>query len=316
MQLSRKGEHTLKKQAEAVSAAPSGTQISKGTNILLNILFVIIAILCIYPLILVLMVSLTDEMTIITNGYSIFPKQFSLTAYQYIFENIMTVVKAYGVSILTTLVGGLLGLVIMAMYAYPLARDDFKYRSPFNVICVITMLFSGGLVPTYMVFVKVLGLKDNILALILAQLFSAFYVMIIRTFFKTNVPKSLIEAAQIDGAGEYYTFFRIVLPLAKPALATVLMFSMLNYWNDWYFPLLYITSPDKYNLQYLMYQMQSKIASLITASSAGATIDISSIPSETARMAMAIVAIGPIVLAYPFFQKYFEKGITLGATKE
>ena len=202
----------------------------------------------------------------------------------------------------------------MALYAYPLSRDDFKYRSAFNVICVITMLFSGGLVPTYMVFVKVLGLKDRILALILAQLFSAFYVMIIRTFFKTNVPKSLIEAAQIDGAGEYYTFFRIVMPLAKPALATVLMFSMLLYWNDWYFPLLYITSPDKYNLQYLMYQMQSKIASLITASSAGATIDIKNIPSETARMAMAIIAIGPI--AYPFFQKYFEKGITLGATKE
>lgn len=232
MQLSREEEYTLKKQAEAVGAASSGTQISKGTNILLNILFVIIAIICIYPLILVLMVSFTDEMTIIEKGYSIFPAKFSLTAYTYIFENIMTVVKAYGVSIFTTLVGGLVGLIIMALYAYPLSRDDFKYRSAFNVICVITMLFSGGLVPTYMVFVKVLGLKDRILALILAQLFSAFYVMIIRTFFKTNVPKSLIEAAQIDGAGEYYTFFRIVMPLAKPALATVLMFSMLLYWND------------------------------------------------------------------------------------
>lgn len=315
----------MKANTKKTNAAPdrgevlstvSGTQISKSTNVLLNLMFIIISILCLYPLVLVLMVSFTDELSITTAGYSIFPSKFSLSAYEYIFDNISAVGRAYLVSIFTTLVGGIVGMLFMALYAYPLARDDFKYQNVFNVIVVITMLFSGGLVPTYMVYVKVLHLKDNLMSIILMSLFSAFYVMIIRTFYRTNVPKSLIEASHIDGGGEYFTFFRIVLPLAKPALATVLLFSMLVYWNDWYGPLLYISDTKLYNLQYLMYQMQTKIASLVTASANGGSVNLADIPSETARMAMAIVAIGPIVLAYPFFQRYFQKGITLGATKE
>lgn len=299
-----------------VESTVTGVQIKKSTNFILNVFFIILSVLCIYPLILVLMVSFTDEMSIPTYGYSIFPHVFSLSAYEYIFTNFSAIGRAYAVSIGVTLVGGGLGLMIMALYAYPLARDDFKYKGVFNLLAVITMLFSGGLVPTYMVYVRVLHLKDTYMALILMSLFSAFYVMIIRTFYRTNVPKSLIEAAQIDGSGEFYTFFKIVFPLAKPALATVLMFSMLVYWNDWYGPLLYITKTDHYNLQYLLYNMQSKIASLVAASSHGGSVDLTNIPSETARMAMAIVAIGPVVLAYPFFQRYFQKGITLGATKE
>ncbi|MBE6022283.1 MAG: carbohydrate ABC transporter permease [Cellulosilyticum sp.] len=294
----------------------TGVQIKKSTNILLNIFFIILAILCMYPLVLVLMVSLTDEISIPTYGYSIIPKEFSLSAYEYIFGNFGAIGKAYLVTIGCTVFGGILGLLIMAMYAYPLARDDFKQKSLFNLIAVITMLFSGGLIPTYMVYVRLLGLKDNYLAIILPSLFSAFYVMIIRTFYRTNVPKSLIEAAQIDGSSEYYTFFKIVLPLAKPALATVMLFSMLVYWNDWYYPLLYITKSDHYNLQYLLYNMQKKVDSIVAASGRGGAVDLSNIPTETARMAMAIVAIGPIILAYPFFQRYFQKGITLGATKE
>lgn len=299
-----------------MESAVTGIQIKKSTNIILNIFFIILAVLCIYPLILVLMVSFTDELSIPTYGYSIIPHVYSLSAYQYIFKNFAAIAHAYAVSIGVTLFGGGLGLVIMAMYAYPLARDDFKYKGLFNVLAVITMLFSGGLVPSYMVYVKVLHIKDTYTALVLMSLFSAFYVMIIRTFYRQNVPKSLIEASHIDGGGEFFTFFRIVFPLAKPALATVLMFTMLVYWNDWYGPLLYVVTPEHYNLQYLLYQMESKIASLATLSQSGQSIDVSSIPSESARMAMAIVAIGPIVLAYPFFQRYFQKGITLGATKE
>ncbi len=291
-----------------------GIQISKTANAIWNVIFFITAIMCVYPLLLVLAVSFTDETQIAMAGYTIFPEKISFAAYAFIAKNMLAITRAYGITIIVTLVGSLLGLLIMALYAYPLSRDDFKYKGFFNFIAVVTMMFSGGLVPIYMVYVRVLGLKDNILALILTGLFSAYYVMIIRTFYRQNVSKSLIEAAQIDGAGEFKIFFQIVLPLAKPALATVLMFSMLVYWNDWYSPLLYITKMELYNLQYLMYQVQAKIANLTRiANSAEAVKDI---PSEAARMAMAIVAIGPIILCYPFFQRYFEKGITLGGVKE
>lgn len=299
-----------------VESTVTGVQIKKSTNIIFNIFFIILATACMYPLLLVFMVSFTKEVSIPMYGYRIIPKEFSLSAYEYIFNNFSAIGRAYCVSIGVTVVGGVLGLLIMALYAYPLARDDFRQKAFFNLVAVITMLFSGGLIPTYMVYVRVLGLKDNYLALVLPSLFSAFYLMIIRTFYRTNVPKSLIEAAQIDGGSEYYIFFKVVLPLAKPALATVLMFSMLVYWNDWYYPLLYITKVDHYNLQYLLYNMQMKVDSLVMASSHSGATDLTKIPTETARMAMAIVAIGPVILAYPFFQRYFQKGITLGATKE
>ncbi len=292
----------------------SSIQITKTSNAIWHIVFVILSIICIYPMLLVFMVTITDETTIALEGYKLLPSKYSMAAVNYIFTNGKAILNAYGVSIFCTVFGGLLGVAIMALYAYPLARDDFKYRRIFNLIAVITMLFSGGLVPTYMVFVKVLHLKDTIGALVLMNLFSAFNVMIIRTYYRTSISKSLIEAAQIDGAGEFKTYFKIVMPLSKPVIATMLMMVMLVYWNDWYGPLLYIDSEKLYNLQYLIYQLESKIANL--AKMAGNPELVKNVPSETARMAMAIVAIGPIVLAYPFFQRYFEKGITLGATKE
>jgi len=298
-----------------VDDTETGIQISKPADFVLNVIFIIIAFACIYPLLLVFAVSFTDETTLTNAGYSILPTKLSLSAYAYILKNISAIGGAYAVSIFVTVIGSVIGLIVMALYAYPLSRDDFKYKGIFNVIIVITMLFSGGLVPMYMVYVKVLHLKNSLGALILLYLFSAFYVMIIRTFYKTNVSNSLIEAAQIDGAGEFLIFFKIVVPLAKPALATIMMFSMLVYWNDWYGPLLFINDTKLYNLQYLMYTVQAKISNLSMIAKGG-QINLNDIPSETARMALAIVAIGPIILAYPFFQRYFEKGISLGATKE
>lgn len=293
----------------------SGIQISTSANILLNIFFIIVAIMCLYPLLLIFAVSFTDEITLTNSGYMLIPQKFSLTAYAYIFKNIVSIVKAYGVTIFVTAVGSISGLFIMALYAYPLSREDFRFRGAFNLLAVITMLFQGGLVPQYMVYVNLLHLKDNLGALILYYLFTAFYVMIIRTFYKQNVSKSLIEAAQIDGASEFKIFFTIVMPLAKPALATIMMFSMLVYWNDWYAPMLFITKTELYNLQYLMWSVQSRIANLAMITKGG-SVNLQDIPSETARMALAIVAIGPVILSYPFFQKYFEKGITLGGVKE
>ena len=292
----------------------SSIQISKTSNVIWHITFIILAAMCIYPMLLVLMVTITDETTIALEGYKLFPSKYSISAITYILNNGSAILNAYGISIFCTVVGGLIGVAIMALYAYPLARDDFKYRTFFNLIAVITMLFSGGLVPTYMVYTNVLHLKDSIWSLVLMNLFSAFNVMIIRTYYRTSISKSLIEAAQIDGAGEFKTYFKIILPLSKPVIATMLMMVMLVYWNDWYGPMLYIDNEKLYNLQYLMYQLESKIANL--ARMAGNPDLVKSVPSETARMAMAVVAIGPIVLAYPFFQRYFEKGITLGATKE
>ena len=294
-----------------------GTQIKPSTNIILNIFFIIIAILCMYPLFLVLAVSFTDEAVIRLSGYHLIPKQFSLDAYKFVLKNGSVIARGYFNTIVITFVGSVIGLLIMAMYAYPLARDDFKYKGVFNFIAVFTMLFNGGMVPQYIIMTNVLHLKDKMFALILLWIFSAYYVMIIRTFFRTNVPKSLIEAAQIDGAGEFYTFFKIVMPLAKPALATIFLFSMLQYWNDWYGPSLYIISEKKYNLQYLMYRIEQNIQALARMGGQGNVAkELANLPSESARMAMAVLGIGPLLLAYPFFQRYFERGITLGATKE
>lgn len=293
-----------------------GTQIKRSTDIILNVFFIIVAIACLYPLFLVLGVSLTDEMAIRLHGYHLIPKQFSLEAYKFVLKNGTAVARGYLNTIIVTLVGSTLGLFIMAMYAYPLSRDDFKYKGIFNFIVVFTMLFNGGMVPHYIIYVNVLHIKDKLIALVLLWIFNAFYVMIIRTFYKSNVPKSLIEAAQIDGAGEFYIFFKIVMPLAKPALATVFMFSMLVYWNDWFGPYLYIMSEKKFNLQYLMYRIEQNIQMLARISGVPDPSAIANLPSEGARMAMAIVGIGPVILAYPFFQRYFERGITLGATKE
>ncbi len=293
-----------------------GTQIKKSTDIILNIFFILVSAACLYPLFLVLAISFTDEATIRLSGYNLIPKQFSLEAYKFVFKSGSAVFRGYFNTIVITLVGSVVGLVIMGMYAYPLARDDFKYKGIFNFIVVFTMLFNGGLVPSYIIYVNVLHLKDKMMALILLWIFNAFYVMIIRTFYRSNVPKSLIEAAQIDGAGEFYTFFKIVMPLAKPALATVFMFSMLIYWNDWFGPQLYIVTESKFNLQFLMYRIEQNIQMLPTLAGMPDPSVIANLPSEGARMAMAVVAIGPVILAYPFFQRYFEKGITLGATKE
>ncbi len=308
-------EGFFKRKKENISVnEDKSIQISKTSNLIWHIVFILLSIICIYPMLLVLMVTMTDETTVALEGYKLFPSKYSLSAVKFIMTNSSAILNAYGVSIFCTVVGGLIGVLIMALYAYPLARDDFKYARVFNLIAVITMMFSGGFVPAYIVYTKILYLKDTIWALVLMNLFSAFNVMIIRTYYKTSISKSLIEAAQIDGASEFRTYFKIVLPLSKPVIATMLMMVMLVYWNDWFGPMLYIDSEELYNLQYLMYQLESKIANL--SKMAGNPELVKNVPSETARMAMAIVAIGPIILAYPFFQRYFEKGITLGATKE
>ncbi len=293
------------------------TKISRKADFALNIIMLLCTIACVLPLLIVFSASITEEKTVTMYGYSLIPRNLSLESYKYIFKNIGVVLRAYGVTMLVTVVGSTMSLVIIALYAYPISRKDFKYRGLFTFIVFLTMLFNGGLVPWYMVYVNVLHINDTLMALILPYLMTPLYVLIMRTFFMTSIPDGIIEAAKIDGAGELQTFVRIVLPLAKPALATIGLFNVLTYWNDWYAPLLFINNEKLFNLQYLMYRVDKAIMYL--SNNAGsinnATQIMANLPSQTARMAMAVIAIGPIILAYPFFQKYFVEGLTIGSIK-
>jgi putative aldouronate transport system permease protein len=291
---------------------------SKLTNFLLNIIFSIYVVFCIFPLLLVFMVSITNDNTISLNGYSIFPKKISFYAYQYIFSDSTQLVRSYIITIVVTIIGTIVSLLITSLYAYPLSKKDFKHKNFFAFIVYFTMLFNGGLVPWYMVYSKFLNLKDTIWVLIIPLLITPFYLLMMRTFFSTTIPDSITESAKIDGAGEYRIFFGIILPLSKPVLATVAMFNTLGYWNDWYTSLIFISDNKTVSLQFLMYKIMNMINYLADISSkngAQNTQTIANLPTQTVRMAMCILAIGPIVLAYPYFQKYFIKGLTIGAVK-
>ncbi len=291
--------------------------ISKITNVILNVIFILATATCLIPLLLVIGISITDENSIMQFGYSIFPKVVSFKAYEYIYKVKELVFNAYGLTILVTVVGTVVSTLITTLYAYAISRKEFTYRKFFTYFLLITMIFSGGMVPWYVVCVKFLHINNTIFALLLPYLINGFYVIIMRTFISTNVPDSVIESARIDGSGELRTFFQIVIPLAIPGIATVALFTTLVYWNDWWLPLMLIVDSKLYNLQYLLYKLMSNIEALarLSSSISSTSSEISSLPSQGARMAMCIISIGPIILAYPFFQKYFIKGLTIGAVK-
>jgi putative aldouronate transport system permease protein len=270
------------------------------------------------PLVLLIAASLTEETTLAIKGYSFIPPKLTTYAYEYIFKNTPQVLTAYGISIFVTVAGTILSVLVMSLYAYPLSRRDFKYRNFFSFYMIFTMIFNGGLVATYLIGVHVLHFKDNLFGLIFPFLMNAFWVIILRTFYQTNVPDSLLESAKIDGAGDFTTFFQIVFPLALPGIATIALFAMLQYWNDWFLASIYINSPNLAPLQYLLYQLQTSMQYLLQNSSnmgSRAADVMSKMPSEAARMAMVVIGVGPIVFTFPFFQKYFVKGLTVGAIK-
>lgn len=286
-------------------------------QIIMSALFIFIALVCVIPVVLVLIISLTDQSSINTYGYSFFPKQWSLDAYRYIWSSARhTILSAYGITIFTTVIGTVAGVLIVALYAYPISRNDFKYRNTFAFISFFTMLFSGGMVSWYMVCTSMLHLGNTVWALILPGVMNSWYVVILRTFFATSIPPSVIESAKIDGAGEYIILFRLVMPLSLPGLATIALFFTLRFWNDWYNALMFITDDRLRNLQFLLQSMLSKIQML--SESDGNTYAVESIreiPSDSVRMALCMIAAGPILIVYPFFQKYFIQGLTVGAVK-
>jgi putative aldouronate transport system permease protein len=284
---------------------------------LLHLLFMIVAGTMILPLILVFMVSITDETTILRDGYSFFPKHLSYQAYHYLFLDSMTIIRAYGVTIYATVVGSIGGLLLTSLLAYPISRNDLPFRKSLSFFIFFTLLFNGGLVPWYLVFTQIFNLKDTIWALIVpGLLLNGFFVLIMRTFFQTTIPIAVIESAYMDGAGELRIFFQIVLRLSTPVLATIGLFVTISYWNDWFNSLVFINDYRYYSLQYLLNKILLNIQFLAqnTQNNNSAQL-MAQLPTETVRMAMAIIGVGPIVFAYPFFQRYIVKGLTVGAVK-
>lgn len=286
---------------------------SKIVNIILHAIFIMLLLCCILPVILVIIISFTDQAWIDMNGYSFFPSKLSLSAYNYIFTQGGNILNAYKVTILSTVIGTIISVLSIALYAYPLSRPDLKFKKFFTFFVFFTMLFNGGLVSWYIITTKYLGLKNSFIGLILPLAMNAWYVIIMRTFFKSSVPLALIEAGKIDGAGEFRILAQIVLPIAVPAVATIALFQTLAYWNDWWHPMLLINDRNLYNLQLLLQIMMQNIQNI---ASGGAELrEGADIPTDAVRMALCVVAMGPILIAYPFFQKYFIQGLTVGSVK-
>ncbi|WP_248930786.1 carbohydrate ABC transporter permease [Paenibacillus hamazuiensis] len=286
------------------------------TQWIIHAIMIILSCMCIFPFLLLIISSITDEKSIIHYGYSFFPREISFSAYQYLVKDSAKMLRALGITVVVTVVGTAVSLLITALLAYPLSRKDMPLSNPLSFLVFITMLFNGGLVPTYLVYTQFLHMKNTIWALIVpGLLLNAFYVMLMRTFFSNSIPGAIIESAKIDGASEFRIFCQMVLPLSLPVLATVGLFQTIHYWNDWYNGLIYLTDSKLYSLQNLLNRILMDIEFLKRADSSYGAQDTTSIPTETARMAMAVLGIIPIILTYPFFQKFFVKGLTIGAVK-
>lgn len=278
-----------------------------------TLIIILFALVCLVPFILVISSSFTSETSIIQNGYNLWPKEFSLDAYKLLFAS-HTIGPAYGVTIFVTVVGTVLSMLITSGAAYALSCQQFYHRNKITFFIYFTMLFSGGLVPTYLWITKYLHLTDSVWALILPSLVNPWNLLLLRNFFK-GIPDSLAESARIDGANDIVILFKIILPISLPGLATIGLFYALAYWNEWYKALLYIRDSSKYPLQYLIMQIQRNIQYVQQNAAVGGTTTEGIVPAYSSQMATAVMTMGPIVLLYPFVQKYFVTGLTVGSVK-
>ncbi|MEC0092411.1 carbohydrate ABC transporter permease [Paenibacillus macquariensis] len=285
---------------------------------IINIIMLLFTLFCVMPFWLLFSASLTDDMEIVRSGYAFFPEKISFTAYSYLWNSSTEIFRAYSITIITTVVGTVLGLTLTAMLAYPLSRIEMPFRNTLAFYVFFTMLFNGGLVPTYLMYTNYFDLKNTMLALIIpGLLMNGFFIILMRTFFATSIPKAIIESAYIDGAKEGVIFYRIVLPLSTPVLATVGLFYTIQYWNDWFNGLIYLTDSKYYSLQNLLNRILLDVQFLQTSTQLGSQSAgiAANIPLASMRMAMAAIGVIPLLIAYPFFQKYFVKGLTIGAVK-
>jgi multiple sugar transport system permease protein/putative aldouronate transport system permease protein len=273
----------------------------------------IFSIFCIVPFILLVSSSLSDEKAVQTTGFVLFPKEFSLFAYKVIFQD-NAIFNAYKTTIIFTVLGTVLCLILTSAMAYALSVKTFTHRNKIAFFVYFTMLFNGGLIPSYLLIAKYLGLRDNILVYILPVLINPFNMFLLRNFFK-QIPDSLAESAKIDGANDIYILYKIILPLAKPALATIGLFYGLGFWNEWFTATLYIDNKDLYSLQYLIMKVLREVDFMNQMNEMQGVMANYVVPTNTARMATAVVTVGPIIFVYPFIQKYFVKGLVVGAVK-
>lgn len=293
--------------------------VSAGTEAVMNVVLALFSLCCIIPFIFVVIISFSSEESIRTIGYSFWPMAWSTDTYAYAFEKLPQIWRSFFNSVLITGIGTVLSTLICVLYSYALYRPDFKYRNFFNFFSFFVMLFGGGLVPTYIISKQVLDLSENYAALIVPLLVSPFNIIVMRTFFKSSVPLELIEAATIDGSGEYSTLFRIVLPIAKPGIATIALLNALAYWNDWFQSLLYIRQNKVLQpLQALLMELHNNVEYLnrmIGQMGTAAIMEAQRAPNQTLRMALVVMIVVPIACAYPFFQRYIVAGLTIGSVK-
>lgn len=295
-------------------------RVSAKWNVIFSILLIFCAMMVILPMALMVVVSFSSSESIKKAGYTFWPQEWSLEGYRYLLEMGDQILRSYRITIIYSVVGTVLGLLIMMMFAYVISQRNFRYSRFLTWMLFFTMLFSGGLVPSYILNVRYYHLKDTIWILILPGLVSAYMVIILRTFIRTAIPDGLFDAAKIDGAGHFTIFFKIVVPLSKAGIATVALFTFIAKWNDWFIGMLYVDNPNLVPLQTLLTKLQSSIDFLKQNTQAASGPDglrlLKSLPSTNLRMACTVIAVVPVLFAYPFFQRYFVNGMTVGSIKE
>ncbi len=292
-------------------------RIKAPTNLAFNAVMLFFALACFLPFVVVFLISITDENSIKQLGYQLIPRDFSLQAYKFLWNERSQILNALLMSATVTAIGTTVGVLLTTVLGYVMSRPDYKLKGFLTWMVFIPMIFNGGMVASYVINVQLLQFKNGLHALILPLLVSSFNVVISKTFFRTTIPDSIVESAKIDGAGQLLIYSKIVLPISKPVLATLALFLSFGYWNDWFLSMLYITNTKMYTLQYLLQQIVMNIEFLAKTPGVGASAQeyIKSMPRESARMAIAVLIVMPIAMAYPFFQKYFISGLTIGAVK-
>ena len=291
--------------------------IKQPTNIAFSTVFILLALITFLPLVFVFIISISSEASVAQNGYSFFPTEFSSESYAYLWQSKDYIGRAFLNSVGLTVAGTLLGLVLISTMGYALSRPNYYLKSLYTVMIFIPMLFSGGLVATYMINTQVYHLKNTYWALLLPGACSTFYIIIMRTFFQTTVPDSIIESGKIDGASQLRIFTQLVLPISLPVIATIGLFLTFNYWNAWYGAMLYIDSNHRelYTLQYVLISIEKNISFMARNEEHFTEDALRNLPSETMRMAIVMVVVIPIACSYPFSQRYFVSGLTIGAVK-
>ena len=283
-------------------------------NIISYSLLIIMSLICVVPFIMILSGSFTDNHTILTEGYSLLPRDFTLSAYKTVFKAPEDILQAYKMTFYYTGLGTFLGLMMITLTAYVISRKEFKYRNTVSFIIYFTSIFGGGIIPWYLMYTQVLGLKGSTIAIWFPALMSPFLVILMRTFIVGSVPDAITESAKIDGAGHVTIFFRIVMPVLGPGLATIGLFLALGYWNDWYRSSMFSTDSSTWELQFYLYDLLNA-STAIKQMSQNAAMTTSELPTQSVKLAMAVVSTGPVLALYPFVQRYFVSGITVGAVK-